>query len=658
VATARAYAPLGTVSNSTTLNVAFTGTQPVAGDKIIIVFWVFNSTVSPTISSVKDNATSQNTYSFVASSIVSQGGGINWEAVWCYYLDLPATATWSGNYTATITFGETEVGLDGGGAAYIGVSPGASTATNNATGVSAAANSGNITPVGNGLYVGGLTDSSGANPATATPGGGFTNEVVELDGATHEVGALADILEGNGTKAASWTLEGSLIWNALVAFWPDAPGGTQPTTPKTRMARLGLPWLRAELPFFSQQRYVPPKPATVVIALPIFATGRLVRVTSTPRSKSTLAQPGPLPSAPRLARESLVRIVRTPRGQSMWARAGPLPQRGTSSVERLVRTVATSKGRASVAGPGPVSLAPTRARTVLKQVVATPRGRAGRAQPGPLPLAPVRLVVGKLMRTVQVVKGTRSVTFAPVISLAPIRARTALKQAVRLVRGAQTQVARVGPLPLAAIKTSAGRLVRTLPVARSRTVAVPAVVSTVVVRARTSLKQIVRLVPGGRAARAGAAVAAVAPFKATGRLVRTLPALRGRSTVSPMFAPPLVVRARTALKAVIRTPLGRARVAGAAVLPGRPIVARTALKYPVRVVRYAGRQTIGIFGGILRDVDLMVYAPFSRWVMGQASLRWSVMAPFSRWVTGIISGRWRTVAPFSRWAGGPPEDKS
>src|SRR5579859_3099230 len=219
MATRDAVSALGSAAASNTLVVTFTGTQPVAGDKIACVFWASFGT-TPSITSVKDNATSQNTYTGSVSDVTA-----NTQGVYLYWLDLPANATWSGNYAITVTFGTaTPSESDGGGIAYSGVATGAPTATNHGASNSAAASSGSINPSGSGVYVGGMTDNTASNPATLTAGGGFTNRVTQTNGSAQQAGAMADIAEGSGSKAASWTIDSS-NWDALVAFWPDAPAG-------------------------------------------------------------------------------------------------------------------------------------------------------------------------------------------------------------------------------------------------------------------------------------------------------------------------------------------------------------------------------------------------------------------------------------------------
>ena len=254
---------LGTDTGHTTLVGSFASTQPTAGtDKIVAGFWAsFSST--PTVSSVKDNCTDVgggHAFTAVTPSVMA-----NVQAFWLYWLDLPATAVWTGNYTVTVTFsiasGLSDIVLG----AYSGAVLGAPFAANNNSGTGTTATSGAASLPTNGFYVAGLVDSSGSAAATETFAGPFLRQQAQLNGSGQQVGAFADAINNLGSQNASVTLESSLNWNSVIAAWLSLPGGGPVSA-----IRPGPAWRR----HFQHGRYqtpLPPAPAPPPSTAPIYA---------------------------------------------------------------------------------------------------------------------------------------------------------------------------------------------------------------------------------------------------------------------------------------------------------------------------------------------------------------------------------------------------
>lgn len=215
-----AVSALGTSSASATLDIIFTGTQPTAtkSQKICVGFWGSMS-VARTITSVVDLATSPNTYIAVAaaSSVVGAQG------CWVYYLDLPISATWSGNYTVRVTFSGAMTEADGGAIAYSNMQSGGPTATNAATASGAAAAPGSVTPPATpATYFAVVTDATAANPATFTWPAPFLVKISQTNGSVQQAGSIGRALNSSGTQNPSITIDNAL-WNAGIAVFPGAP---------------------------------------------------------------------------------------------------------------------------------------------------------------------------------------------------------------------------------------------------------------------------------------------------------------------------------------------------------------------------------------------------------------------------------------------------
>lgn len=217
-----AVSALGT--GTTTISIVFTGAQPQPGNKVAVAFSsLFSST--PGVSSVTDNAgqtyTEANDGTTSGHTII---GGVL--GTWLYFVDLPASAVWSGSYTVTVTFtGGTITHSAGAAVAYSGAATGQAGLCHHAqdsTGSSTAVASGSISPSGTGLYVGTFGDAATTDPSTVTQGGNLAEQVASQHGSTTVVCAISDFPEGSGSQQALWTIDAS-DWTSVIAFWPDAP---------------------------------------------------------------------------------------------------------------------------------------------------------------------------------------------------------------------------------------------------------------------------------------------------------------------------------------------------------------------------------------------------------------------------------------------------
>lgn len=268
-ATRDCVSPLASAAASASLPIVFSGAcQPTAGDKIAVGFWAsFSST--PTITSVKDNATVQNTYVAGPSSILA-----NTQGAWGFWLDLPANATWSGNYTVTVTFSASVTESDGGAISYGNLTAGAPTATNNNSGSASPATSGAVNPSsGNSTYFAVVTDSTGSNPATFTWAAPFLKQTSQTNGSAQQAGSVGDALNSSGSQNASITID-AFPWQAVIMAWVNglAPGALA-TRSLPRVPRGTPAVLRRELPYMSGQRLAYPAALTAsAIALTSDAT--------------------------------------------------------------------------------------------------------------------------------------------------------------------------------------------------------------------------------------------------------------------------------------------------------------------------------------------------------------------------------------------------
>lgn len=214
------HQPVNLAASSATLTITFDGVQPTPGDKVACMFWAAGFSGTPTITSVKDNATDVGGgHTFTAGPLRVVGST---QGIWSAWLDLPISAVWTGNYTLTVTMSVSCTELDGGAISYGGVVSGAPTATNNNAGTGTAATGGAVNPsTGLSTYLVGLTCSSATNPSTITYPGVFTRQIAQLDGSTQQVGAIGDAINQVGSQNPSVTITTS-NWLAVSMAWVNA----------------------------------------------------------------------------------------------------------------------------------------------------------------------------------------------------------------------------------------------------------------------------------------------------------------------------------------------------------------------------------------------------------------------------------------------------
>lgn len=194
-------------------------TRPAAGSSVIAALGV--NTAGATITSVKDNGTSQSTFTLDVTKT-----GSSQHISYIYRADgisLPA----SGNYTVTVTLSSgSGVSVSAGAASYLGKLAGGPAATSTGTATSASVSTGSATPTAAGsLFAGTFQDNSGNttdNP-TAT-NGNFTQQLSEGNGDTGgQVYSFADgIVAGTSAQACTWTVASSFTYSAALAVYSPA----------------------------------------------------------------------------------------------------------------------------------------------------------------------------------------------------------------------------------------------------------------------------------------------------------------------------------------------------------------------------------------------------------------------------------------------------
>jgi hypothetical protein len=325
-------------------------------------------------------------------------------------------------------------------------------------------------------------------------------------------------------------------------------------------------------------------PVAAVQIPPTLQREQLVRVVATPRGRANRAPVAPAPARPTTVRERLVALVRTPVGRGRVAGPGPVQTPPTLAVERLVRVVPTPRGRAKLGAVGPAQVPPTTARERLVRTPPALLGRARVAAAAVTQAAPTQ-AVQRLVKTQPSLARSRAVVL-PVIQILPTTMRTSLKFPVRVVRGAQARVA-AAAVPQAPPLQAFTKLKLTSPALRGRARVAP-VIPVALVTSRTALKQPVRVVRGAISRVAAAAVPQIPPTRAFTKLKITPPAFRSRASVAPVIAIVPTV-ARTALKQPVRVVKGgRGLVAAAAVAALPPVTNRlnkTFLKFPFPALR-------------------------------------------------------------------------
>jgi hypothetical protein len=231
---------IGTAS-SATQTITFTGTQPTPGVHKIRAVFGASFTTTPSLTSVKDNATDVaggHTYSTIGSRIRANAQG-DWEV----YLDLPVGATWSGNYVITATFSAALPECSQGAIAYRGMQLGAPVATNNNGGSGTAATTGSVTPTATpATYTASLITNTGNNPGTFTWGAPFLEQASQKNGSAGEGLSIADALNDSAANRNAAITVDSTNWDGVIAVWLGLPGdGPQPQ--QSRGPRFRLPTL-------------------------------------------------------------------------------------------------------------------------------------------------------------------------------------------------------------------------------------------------------------------------------------------------------------------------------------------------------------------------------------------------------------------------------
>jgi hypothetical protein len=200
---------LGQSGSATTVTTSWS-TNPTAGVTVLVFV---QCTQVPT--SVVDNGTSQSAFTRDVSTTLGKGAHV----YRANNISLPA----SGSYTVTVTTA-TAATIQTGGVSYLGVNPGAPTATQNGSGTSTSVSSGSAGPAAaSGLVFGGFSDASGLNPETITYTGPGTQQFVDTNGSAFWPMAAADDLTGSA-QTLTWTLGDSVAWAAVIAAY-DAVGG-------------------------------------------------------------------------------------------------------------------------------------------------------------------------------------------------------------------------------------------------------------------------------------------------------------------------------------------------------------------------------------------------------------------------------------------------
>lgn len=202
--------------------------NPTAGSKVLLAFTFPNAV---TVSSVKDNGTSQTTFTQDLNNgrlFFFRGDNIS----------LPS----SGSYIVTITLSGAGGGTTAFGYSYLGVKSGGPTSSNSGTGTSTSVATGSATPAAAGaLFFGAFEDSSSANPETITlTGSGFIEEATQTNGATLVCGGFADKIDSGGPTATpcTWTLGDSVAWVAGIVTYDAA------SVPSAQYALPGKTWKR------------------------------------------------------------------------------------------------------------------------------------------------------------------------------------------------------------------------------------------------------------------------------------------------------------------------------------------------------------------------------------------------------------------------------
>lgn len=219
---------LGTLKTASTTGTSFTITfpsLPTAGSSVVLSMGL-NTT--GTISSVKDNGTSQSTFTLD----VTKTGASNHKSL-IYRADgisLPG----SGSYTITVTFtGSVSYSVSASAKSYLGKASGAPVSTNTGTATSTTVSTGAATPsVAGSLFIATFQNSSGGSADNPTvTNANFTSEQVNGNGGSGQVFGFADqIKTGNSADTCTWTVGTSAVYSSAIAVYspasaPAAPAG-------------------------------------------------------------------------------------------------------------------------------------------------------------------------------------------------------------------------------------------------------------------------------------------------------------------------------------------------------------------------------------------------------------------------------------------------
>jgi hypothetical protein len=219
-------------------------TLPTAGATVIAEIAV-NGT---TISTVKDNGTSQSTLTLDVSEV-----GTSVHTIYTYRADgisLPS----SGSYTLTVTLAApgSGVSVSAGAATYLGKLAGGPVSTNVATATSTSVTTNNGTPsLAGSLFVAAFQNNSGGSADNPTvTNANFTSRLTQGNGGAGQVYGFADqIKSGSSADACTWTVGTSATYSAAIAVYSPAvvavpPAALPPVSPPGRRApgSIGRPW--------------------------------------------------------------------------------------------------------------------------------------------------------------------------------------------------------------------------------------------------------------------------------------------------------------------------------------------------------------------------------------------------------------------------------
>lgn len=205
------------------------GTNPPAGDKVLIGIWAFGSGGVADPTSVVDNGTSATTFTKEAT----RNDTTNGLTVWIYRGD-NVSMPGSGAYKVTVTYAAAHE-FCCGAVAYGGVSSGTALATNSNAGTSATPSSGAAGSGNGNLYFAVMNDAGGTTTEGITTTSPFVQQVVENNGNSFEAGVASDQINANGSQSCSWSIgSGSQTFVACIAVWTPAATVSPPPFPARR----------------------------------------------------------------------------------------------------------------------------------------------------------------------------------------------------------------------------------------------------------------------------------------------------------------------------------------------------------------------------------------------------------------------------------------